>query len=114
MAGTSVVLIITMRRWSYRPSCLALTERTLSVAWWQDVVPIAIVVALFVVGFILLLIPQTRSNLFELLTWADSGPLAVSVYSVVFIVSVLIGLPSVVFVVAAGFTFKWYAVRFAA
>lgn len=78
-------------------------------------VPIAIVVALFVVGFILLLIPQTRSNLFELLTWAHhSGPLAVSVYSVVFIVSVLIGLPSVVFVVAAGFTFKWYAVRFAA
>jgi len=69
---------------------------------WQDFVPIAIVVALFVVGFFLLLIKPTRDWLVDVLEQSGKSNTAAIVFSLVFVVSIILGLPSVIFVVAAG------------
>eukprot|EP01051_Picozoa_sp_SAG22_P001657 SAG22_NODE_67_length_22882_cov_25.671553_19_plen_272_part_00 len=71
-------------------------------AQWQDIVPVAIVVVLFIVGFVLLLIPQTREDLVQAMDWAKDKPSTAVLFSLVFVVSILVGLPSVVFVVMAG------------
>lgn len=69
---------------------------------WQDVAPVVVVVLLFVVGFVLLLIPATRQELINVMDDAGQSKGAAIYFSLVFVVSIMIGLPSVLFVVAAG------------
>eukprot|EP01052_Picozoa_sp_SAG31_P032377 SAG31_NODE_3545_length_4140_cov_1.821579_2_plen_180_part_00 len=69
---------------------------------WQDIVPVGIVVVLFIIGFCLLLIKPTRDWLVDVLEGAGKSYDAAIVFSLVFVVSIILGLPSVIFVVAAG------------
>lgn len=91
------------------PSLDDSTNRLISVdvdatrpARWQDIAPILVVVVLFVVGFVLLLIQPIRERIVELLDLAKDSPTAAILFCLVFVVSILLGLPSVIFVVAAG------------